>query len=167
MEEDPWGTSALLEDSVVTFTYGCGQADTVISYLLTSGRYSRVDGQWNFQNNKTKSVLLFAFYRFKTKQNKKTCMAPKRKLYLSSECLKPLLTDSKFRRMPMELEKVSFFALLELFHFPPMSPLARGRSGPLKLVTRGGHMSFSFLGIYLPFFVVLKLHVTSCIFPIL
>lgn len=71
MEEDPWGTSALLEDSIVTFTCGWGQADIVISYLLTSGRYSTVDGQWNFQNNKTKSILSFAFYRFKTKQNKK------------------------------------------------------------------------------------------------
>lgn len=97
MEEDPWRTSALLKDSADTSTCGWVQADTVISYLLTSGRYSRVDGQWNFQNNKTKSILLFAFLQIQNKTKQKTCMAPKRKLYLTPECLKPLLTDSKFR----------------------------------------------------------------------
>lgn len=67
MEEDPWRISALLKDSADTSTCGWVQADTVISYLLTSGRYSRVDGQWNFQNNKTKSILLFAFLQIQNK----------------------------------------------------------------------------------------------------
>lgn len=84
MEEDPRGTSALLEDSIVTFTCGWGQADIVISYLLTSGRYSTVDGQWNFQNNKTKSILSFAFYRFKTKQNKKNLYGLKMQTFSNS-----------------------------------------------------------------------------------